>query len=44
MPWLCEIPETVYWRATFRKYGVLSMGGFILPLEYRREDRASVIG
>ena len=44
MPWLREIPETVYWRARFCKHAVLGMSGFMLPLENRREDRPSIIG
>lgn len=44
MPRLCEIPETVYWRARFCKHTVLGMSDLMLPLENRREDRPSVIG
>ena len=44
MSWLCEIPETVYWRATSYKHAARDMKSCILPLEDRREDRRSVIG
>ena len=44
MPWLCEIPETVYWRARFCKHAVLGMSVFLLPLQNCRENRPSVIG
>ena len=44
MAWLCQIPETVYWRAGFCKHAVLGRSEFLLPLENCREDRPSVIG